>query len=100
MNEESLQKSSLDLTLTYKSCDENPKPEEVCPHLEIRPLRTLYYQISLNSHTLMILLYVDPTFSDEPKTICEFFNEIKDTSIFAWSSILVVRHYRWLCELI
>jgi hypothetical protein len=26
MNEESLQKSSLDLTLTYNPCDENPKP--------------------------------------------------------------------------
>jgi hypothetical protein len=45
---------------------------------------------------LVILLLVDLAFGDEPKTICEVFYEIEDTSIFAWSSILGVGHYRWL----
>jgi hypothetical protein len=48
----------------------------------------------------MILLQVDPTSSDEPEIIYEGFYEIEDTSIFAWSSIFGVGHYRWLCGLI
>jgi hypothetical protein len=40
----------------------------------------------------VILLQVD-----EPKTICEVFYEIEDTSIFAWSLVFDVGHYRWLC---
>ncbi len=48
----------------------------------------------------MILLQVDLTFGDEPETICEGYYEIKDTSIFAWSSILGVGHYHWLRGLI
>jgi hypothetical protein len=64
--------------------------------LEIEPPRTWYYRISPNSHTLVILLQVDPTSDDEPKTICEGCYETEDTSIFVWSSIPGVGHYRWL----
>ncbi len=42
----------------------------------------------------MILLYVNLIFGDEPETLNEGFYEIEDTSIFAWSSILDVKHYR------
>ncbi len=48
----------------------------------------------------MILLQVDPAFGDKPKTICESYYETEDTSIFAWSSVLGVGHYRWLHGLI
>ncbi len=43
----------------------------------------------------MILLQVDPVFGDEPETVCESCYETKDTSIFAWSSVHGVGHYRW-----
>jgi hypothetical protein len=46
----------------------------------------------------VILLQVDPTFGDEFEIINEGFYEIEDTSIFAWSSILGVGHYCWLCS--
>ncbi len=36
MNEESHQESSLDLTLTQHLCDEDPKPREMPPHLEVK----------------------------------------------------------------
>jgi len=42
----------------------------------------------------MILLQIDPTSSDEPKTICEGFYETKHASIFGWFSILSIGHYR------
>jgi hypothetical protein len=45
---------------------------------------------------MVILLQVDPASSDEPTTVCEGCYETKDTSIFAWYSILGVGHYRWL----
>jgi hypothetical protein len=48
----------------------------------------------------VILLQVDPAFSDEPKTIYEGCYETKDISIFAWSSIFSVGHYHWLRGLI
>jgi hypothetical protein len=64
--------------------------------LEIEPPRTWYYRISPNSHTLVILLQVDPASDDKPKTICEGYYETEDTSIFVWSSIPGVGHYRWL----
>ncbi len=64
--------------------------------LEIEPPRAWYYHISSNSHTLVILLQVDPAFGDEPETVCEGYYETEDTSIFAWSSIPGVGHYRWL----
>jgi hypothetical protein len=44
----------------------------------------------------VILLQVDPTSGDEPKTICEGCYETEDTYIFAWSSVPDVGHYRWL----
>jgi len=44
----------------------------------------------------MILLQVDPTFGDEPDTVCEGYYETEDTSIFAWSSVPGVGHYHWL----
>ncbi len=69
-------------------------------HLEVDPPCVWYYRSSSNSRTLVILLQVDPTFSDEPKTVYESCYEIENTSIFAWSSILGVGHYRWLCNLI
>jgi hypothetical protein len=46
--------------------------------------------------TLVILLQVDFVFSDELETVRESCYGIKDTSIFAWSSIPDVGHYRWL----
>ncbi len=48
----------------------------------------------------MILLQVDPASSDKPETVCEGCYETEDTSIFAWSSIPGVSHYRWLRGLI
>jgi hypothetical protein len=44
----------------------------------------------------VILLQVDPTSGDERETVCEGYYQTKDISIFAWSSVLGVRHYRWL----
>ncbi len=43
----------------------------------------------------MILLQVNPAFGDEPKNVSESFCEFKNT-IFAWSLILDIGHYRWL----
>jgi hypothetical protein len=45
---------------------------------------------------MVILLQVDPIFGDEPKVVCESCYEIEDTSIFAWSLVHGVGHYRWL----
>jgi hypothetical protein len=45
---------------------------------------------------MVILLQVDLASSDEPETICEGCYETKDTSIFAWSSVLGIGHYCWL----
>jgi hypothetical protein len=68
----------------------------VCARFEIEPLRTWYYHISPNSHTLVILLQINPASGDESKIVCEGCYETKDISIFAWSSIPGVGHYRWL----
>jgi hypothetical protein len=68
--------------------------------LEVEPLRTWYYRISSNSHTLVILLQVDLASGDEPKTVYKGCYKIEDTSIFAWFSIPDVKHYRLLCNLI
>jgi hypothetical protein len=100
VNEESPPKSFVDLTLTQHLHNEDPKPQEVCAHLEVEPSRTWYYHIFLNSHTLVILLQVDPVSGDEPKTVCKGYYEIDDTSIFAWSSIPDVGHYHLLRDLI
>jgi hypothetical protein len=64
--------------------------------LEVEPPWAWYYRISPNSRTLVILLQVNPAFGDEPEIVCEGCYKIKDTSIFVWSSILGVGHYRWL----
>jgi hypothetical protein len=65
-------------------------------HLEVKPFRAWYYRISPNSHTLVILLQVDPASRDEPKTICEDCYETEDISILAWFLVLGIGHHRWL----
>ncbi len=77
-------------------CGKNFKPREVHARLEIDPSRAWYYCISLNSRTLVILLQVDLASGDELKIVYEGSYETKDTSIFAWSLIPSVGHYRWL----
>jgi hypothetical protein len=100
VNEESPPNSSLDLTLTQHPLDEDLEPWKVHPHLEVEPPQTWYYHIPLNSHTLVILLQINPTYGDEPKNVYEGFYKIEYTSIFAWFSIRSIGHYRWLCNLI
>ncbi len=100
VNEKPLLESFLDLTLTQHPRDEDLESREVHACFEIEPFRTWYYRIFLNSRTLVILLQVDPAFSDEPETICESYYEIEDIFIFAWSLVPDVRHYRWLRSLI
>jgi hypothetical protein len=78
------------------SNDEDPEPQKVHARLEIEAFWAWYYRISLNFRTLVILLQVDPAFGDEPETVYEGCYETKDTSIFTWSSIPGVGHYRWL----
>jgi hypothetical protein len=65
-------------------------------HLEADPRRTWYYRISPNFRTMVILLPIDPAFGNEPKTVYDGCYETENTSIFAWSSIRNVGHYRWL----
>ncbi len=104
MNEEFPRESSLDFTLTQHPYDENLELQEVRSHFQVEPPWTWYYHISLNSHTLVILLQIDPIFGDEPEIVCKGFYKTKDTSIFAWSSIPNVGHYHWLrgsiCQLL
>jgi hypothetical protein len=95
-NEELASESSLDLMLTQHPHDEDPAPQKVRTHLEVDPPRAWYYRISPNSRTLVILLQVDPASGDEPETICAGYYETEDTSIFAWSLVPGVGHYRWL----
>jgi len=95
-NEESPSEASLNLTLTQHLRDEELEPREVRAHLEVEPPRAWYYRISPNSRTLVVLLQVDLASGDEPETVCEGCYETEDTSIFAWSSVLGVGHYRWL----
>jgi hypothetical protein len=95
-NEEPPSESSLDLTLTQHPRDEEPEPREVRARLEVESPRAWYYRISPNSHTLVILLQVDPASGDEPEIVYEGCYETENTSIFAWSSVPGVGHYRWL----
>jgi hypothetical protein len=44
----------------------------------------------------VILLQIDLASGDELETVCESCYDTEDTSIFAWSSIPGVGHYRWL----
>jgi hypothetical protein len=73
----------------------NPN-REVRARLEVEPPQAWYYRISPNSHTLVILLQVDPAAGDEPETVCESCYETEDTSIFTWPLVPGVGHYRWL----
>ncbi len=95
-NEEPASESSLDLTLTQHPRDEDPTSREVRARLEVNPPWALYYRISPNSRTLVILLQVDPASGDEPKIVCEGYYQTEDASIFAWSSVPGVGHYCWL----
>ncbi len=75
-----------------------PQPAKgTCSFRSWSPL-SLFYCISPNSHTLVILLQVNPAFDDEPEIVYEGCYKTKDTSIFAWSSIPSVGHYHWLCS--
>ncbi len=47
----------------------------------------------------MILLQIDLISGDEPETIYKGCYETENTSIFAWSLIPNIGHYRWLCDL-
>ncbi|CAM6070567.1 unnamed protein product [Sphagnum tenellum] len=96
VNEEPLSESSLDLTLTQHPRDEELEPREVRARLEVEPPRAWYYRISPNSRTLVTLLQVDPASGDEPKIVYEGCYETEDTSIFTWSSVPGIGHYRWL----
>jgi hypothetical protein len=82
----------------HHHCDEDPEPRKVCLCLEVEPSRTWYYRISPNFHTLVILLQVNLASGNEYEIVCEGFYKTKNTSIFAWSSILGVGHYHWLCS--
>jgi hypothetical protein len=93
VNEKLYPNSSLDLTLTQYFHDEDPEPQDVRPHLEVEPPQAWYDYISPNYRTLMILLQVNPTFSDELEIIYEGYYKIEDTSIFAWSSISSIGHF-------
>ncbi len=95
-NEEPLLESSLNLTLMQHPLDKELEPREVRASLEVEPPRAWYYRISPNSRTLVILLQVDPASGDEPEIVCEGCYEIENTSIFAWSLVPGVGHYRWL----
>jgi hypothetical protein len=99
-NEEPASESSLDLTLTQHPRDKHPAPREVRARLEVDPPQAWYYRIFPNFRTLVILLQVDPASGDEPEIVCEGYYEIEDTSIFAWSSVPSVGHYRWFRSLI
>ncbi len=68
----------------------------MCARLDVETPQAWYYRISPNSRTLVILLQVDLVFGDEPETVCEGCYETEDTSIFAWSLVPGVGHYRWL----
>jgi len=95
-NEEPPPESSLDLTLTQHLFDEEPELRKVRARLEIKPPRAWYYRISPNFRTLVILLQVHPASGDKPETVCENCYETENTSIFAWSLVPGVGHYRWL----
>ncbi len=76
--------------------DEKLEIREVRTRLEVEPHRVQYYHIFPNSRTLVILLQVDIASNDEPETIYEGYYETEDTSIFTWSSVPGIGHYRQL----
>jgi hypothetical protein len=95
-NEEPLPESFLDLTLTQHPRDEEPEPRKVRVCFEVEPFQAWYYRILPNSHTLVILLQIDLASGDELETIYEGCYETEDTSIFTWSLVPGIGHYRWL----
>jgi hypothetical protein len=48
----------------------------------------------------VILLQINPASGDKPKTVYEGCYEAGNTSIFAWSLVPGIGHYRWLHSLI
>jgi len=84
VNEEPASETSLDLTLTQHSHGENFEPWKVHVRFEVEPLQAWYYRIFPNFRTLVILLQVDPAFSDEPETIYESCYKTEKTFIFMW----------------
>ncbi len=82
MNKKLPRVSSLNSTLTQYARDEDPKLRKMHLHLKVKPPQTWYYRISLIFRTLVILLQVDPTSSDEPKIVYEILYQIKNISIF------------------
>jgi hypothetical protein len=88
VNEEPLSESSLNLTLTQHHCDEDLKSRKVHVRLEVEPPQAWYYHISLNFCTLVILLQVNPVFSDEPEIVYEGCYKIKDTLVCTTQCIL------------
>jgi hypothetical protein len=100
VNEKPARESSLDFTLVQHPRYEDLELQVLRACLEVDPLRTWYYHISLHSRTLVILLQVDLASGDEPETVCEGCYKIENTSIFTWFSIPNVGHYRWLHGLI
>jgi hypothetical protein len=65
-------------------------------YFKVEHLWAWYYENFPNFHTLVILLQVNLTFNNELATMYEGFYEIKNTLIFAWSSIPNIGHYHWL----
>jgi len=76
-NEEPLPESSLDLTLTQHPRDEEPELREVRARLEIESPQAWYYRISPNSHTLVILLQVDPLLVTNPRLFVKVVTKLK-----------------------
>jgi hypothetical protein len=77
VNEKLTLESTLDLTLTQHFRDEDPEIWEVRAHFEVDPPWVWYYRISLNSHTLVILLQVDLISGDEFETVYEGYYKLK-----------------------
>jgi hypothetical protein len=96
MNEELSLKSFLDLTLRQHPRDEDPEPWEVRTVLKLNPfeLGTIAF---LRTFTPWWFCCKSISLSyNEPKIDYEVYYETENTYIFAWFSILGVKHYRWL----
>ncbi len=100
VNEKPALKSYLDLTLTQHPYDENSESQQVHTRFEVNPSRTWYYHISSNFRTLMIFVANQPHFWWWIWNCMKGCYKTEDTSIYTWSLIPRVRHYRWLHNLI
>ncbi len=77
-----------------------PQPARgVCVSWNRSPSSLVLWHFSEFSHSSDFVAS-RPVSGDEPKTVYEGCYETKNTSIFAWSLILGVGHYRWLYGLI